>query len=236
MKMSIRIASQLSPLNVGQGDEPEDKSTQSVTGHMFYTLTEPNGSVYSFGFAPIKGGQAFGPGKVFTRDEWHYADRRYIRDIQVSAAEYKTLLDFGMYPESYGFNMNYNGASNMCITFTWRALEVAGLNPLGFVGDHVPINNRDDANLVGNPLFDIPGYDRFNPWLGRDAKIKGLQGIVRNRMYSLNRMRMVARPKNTERYKELYVGINIATNEPKIQQKTMYGSESGAPNTVVTAA
>lgn len=35
----------------------------------------------------------------------------------------------------------YNPITNSCVDFTWKALQNAGLNPDGFEGDLLPINN-----------------------------------------------------------------------------------------------
>ncbi|MCA3033073.1 MAG: hypothetical protein ING21_08410 [Burkholderiales bacterium] len=84
------------------------------------------------------------------------------------------MKNFGEDPfGSGGFSQRYNGLTNSCIDFTWKALEKGGLNPSGFQGDIWPTDNIDDVNNIGNPTTppgSTGGGDPFTglPWPGGD--------------------------------------------------------------------
>nr|WP_230949892.1 hypothetical protein [Xylella fastidiosa] len=64
------------------------------------------------------------------------------------------MKDFGEHPEDGGFNIKeYNGLTNSCIDFTWKALEIAGLNPNGFEGHLWPTFNIHDVKNINNTYF-----------------------------------------------------------------------------------
>jgi len=92
-------------------------------GHMWYEIVDDNGNAHSFGFSPIKGGAAVGPGTVHDSDTLYYGSVSTPGMIEVhaksiSTTEYQALLNFGLDPESYGFNKYYDGVTNSCIDFT----------------------------------------------------------------------------------------------------------------------
>lgn len=57
----------------------------------------------------------------------------YSRDINISKNEYNIL-------------------NNICVNFVWNALEYAGLNPKGFKGDNIPINNINNFEILAEAL------------------------------------------------------------------------------------
>jgi len=130
---------------------PVKESNPSTFGHMWYSLSDGSGDPVSYGFAPIKEGDPNGPGGVNPHgpDDKKYeidtndGDRRIV--IQLTQDQFNKMKDFGDHPEKYGFDMNYNGVLNSCIDFTWKALEVVGLNPNHFQGDILPKDNIDEV-------------------------------------------------------------------------------------------
>lgn len=106
---------------------PLSSGGTSAAGHMYFQVSD--GALHkSFGFAPTLSGETRGPGSVRIRDVAEYEKPFYARTIEISKAQFDKLKDFGENPEVHGFNMQYNGATNSCIDFTWSALNHAGLH------------------------------------------------------------------------------------------------------------
>lgn len=143
-KLTINISGIGSPLSDGGS---------SLTGHMWYSITDANGNTSSYGFAPAESGQAEGPGEVKYDDSSHYLVKEYTQDIEITDYQYNTLKDYGTDPNPYGFDTWYNGLSNSCVDFTWKALQLIGLNPNKFEGDLLPVNNIDDLKKLLGPGF-----------------------------------------------------------------------------------
>lgn len=99
----------------------------SFGGHMYYSIDD-GATVKSYGFSPIKHGEASGPGKVSFNDVDTYQKPYYSRTMEIDKAQYDKLEAFGVAPAKHGFNMEYHGAKNSCIDFTWDALNHAGLH------------------------------------------------------------------------------------------------------------
>jgi len=121
----------------GRGTNVSDDGTgnpgQSSVGHMWYELNNSQGQSESYGFAPVEHGDPFGPGKRYDNDSSNYQSRDYSRTIEITQAQYDAMKNFGDNPAANGFT-DYNGINNSCIDFTWKALEVGGLNPSGYEG------------------------------------------------------------------------------------------------------
>lgn len=69
------------------------------------------------------------------------------------------MKDFWDHPEKYGFDPDeYNGLSNNCIDYTWKALHAIGLNPTNFEGNLLPSHNADNVDkslykyIMGNGI------------------------------------------------------------------------------------
>lgn len=119
---------------------------ESVVGHMWISATSSTGVTASRGFAPITGGSPIGAGDVHRDDDQMYKATYYTGTITINDIQYGLLMDFSDNPEKYGFSMIYNGATNSCIDFTWKALQIAGLNPKLFEGNLMPPANADNAD------------------------------------------------------------------------------------------
>ncbi|PPU65546.1 hypothetical protein XpiCFBP4643_20770 [Xanthomonas pisi] len=130
----------------------------SFGGHMYYSIDDGT-TVKSYGFSPIKHGEASGPGKVSFNDVDTYQKPYYSRTMEIDKAQYEKLEAFGAAPAKHGFNMEYHGAKNSCIDFTWDALNHAGLHrktkdgiDKGFDGDIRPVENVDDIKSISAPF------------------------------------------------------------------------------------
>jgi len=117
----------------------------SYTGHMWYQLTDDYGNMNSYGFGPKGAATVDGPGAVNRIDSSYYKNRTYTRDVWISKARYDAMKAFGettakAAPDSWvavkditgtyqSFQLHYNGLFNSCVDYTWKAMEVGGLNP-----------------------------------------------------------------------------------------------------------
>ena len=167
-------------VNQGTAETENGRTSTSTAGHMWYTITDDNGHADSYGFAPIKEGDFDGRGDVNPRgkdDNERYAfdssenGGDYSRSITISQEQYDLLKDFGLRPQNYGFDKDhYNALTNSCIDFTWKALELSGLNPNGFQGDSWPTNNIDNIEKI-NPAN--PESANFEKSPDSDGLVKG---------------------------------------------------------------
>jgi hypothetical protein len=153
--LTVYVAAPGTPLLLSKGT--------SNAGHVYYSIDDGT-AANSYGFAPAKHGESSGPGKVFYSDAKDYKDPYYSRTMEIDKAQYEKLKEFGTDPAKYGFSMEYGGARNSCIDFTWGALNHAGLHRkslLGigdktFEGELKPLQNVDDIKSIPAP---IPGSD-----------------------------------------------------------------------------
>ncbi len=125
--ITIHIAGRHTPLSNGE---------KSFAGHMWYEIDDGYGNKNSFGFGRDHNAGLAGrvKGKVYYNDSEHYLGRAYSSTLTITSEQYFLLKEFGTYPTSYGFEPHYEGLTNSCIDFTWKALQQAGLNPNGFEG------------------------------------------------------------------------------------------------------
>lgn len=148
-RVTIYVAAPGTPLNSGGTSE---------AGHVYYSISEGQRSE-SYGFAPLIHGQSSGPGKVYHDDVADYKDPRYSRTMEISKEQYDKLQEFGKDPAKHGFDMQYGGATNSCIDFTWGALNHAGLHRdtvLGkdknYEGALKPLDNIRDIKSIDAPF------------------------------------------------------------------------------------
>lgn len=153
---------------------------------MWYQVNDYRKKPSSFGFAPEKHGNAFGKGKVYYDDIDNYQSTSYSKTIEITKDQYDKLIDFGNYPQKYGFDKDYNGLTNSCIDFTWKALSEVGLNKdADFDGNIWPTWNKSRADkLPGEaPLFPYgdDGKQCLKPWqdsVNRDGKYQVYDPLV----------------------------------------------------------
>lgn len=132
--VTIYTADPGTPLNDDFGNPKLDEETGnravSAAGHMWYEISDGNNK-NSYGFAPLETGIT-GNGAVTTNDTTHYEKPRYSRTIEITETQYNQLKNYGVLSvteKNPDFNLYYNGASNSCIDFTWKALKSADLTP-----------------------------------------------------------------------------------------------------------
>ncbi|MBO1537003.1 calcium-binding protein, partial [Pseudomonas sp. OA65] len=153
-------------VSVSDRGTPLSEGGASATGHLWYELISDDGSVLSFGFAPIEDGSPYGQGEVKRHDNEHYLETEYSQQIDITDYQYQTLLDYAQNPEAYGFSLWYAGWDNSCIDFVWKALDVAGLNEEGYEGAIWPTHNIDALRAE----LTMPWIRKLNDKLVGDLK------------------------------------------------------------------
>ncbi|MDR3028425.1 MAG: hypothetical protein LBV35_08230, partial [Acinetobacter sp.] len=151
--ITINIADRGTPVFHG------GEMTTSVAGHMWYEVSDGTSS-NSYGFAPREDNLKpyHGDGDVKFDDSANYQGRSYTRTIEITEDQYNKLVDFGRNSSDHGFSQTYDGLSNSCIDFTWKALNVAGLNPKDIDGALLPTSNIDDVAGIVNFDKDLEDY------------------------------------------------------------------------------
>jgi hypothetical protein len=117
----------------------------STPGHMFYVI-EHGAEKKSYGLAPKEHGNINGPGVVYDNDDRNYKDPLHQRTLEITKEQYQKLKDFGDKPQQFGFSTYYADVRNNCVDFTWKALELAGLNAT--VTAPAPISPTNGAKRV----------------------------------------------------------------------------------------
>ena len=140
-------------INIADRGAPLSDGGTSAAGHMWYELADNQGQLSSYGFAPDEEhhGKPFSPGQVYSNDSANYQKPAYSRTIEITQPQYDAMKSFGDNPSSAGFSTRYNGLTNSCIDFTWKALQQAGLNPSGFEGHIWPTWNERAVSMITNP-------------------------------------------------------------------------------------
>ena len=150
----------------------------STVGHMWISL-DPDGAgireATSIGFAPIKAGYPIGAGQIKWDDDKKYASTSYTGTISINDSQYSKLIDFASNPSKYAFNMTYNGASNSCIDFVWKALEIVKINSTGEQGELLP-----DANIG---ILDRTLYGYLHNSFGGHGDIFGIRSTSTDVIY-----------------------------------------------------
>ncbi|MDY4378875.1 hypothetical protein SOV92_13695 [Pectobacterium brasiliense] len=201
------------PLNDDYGNPELDKNTEerivSTAGHMWFKISiisDSNPEQDSYGFAPIKSGM-IGNGFVTKKDNIHYENPYYSREIEVKEYQYDKLKEFGdsaVNKSNKYFDLYYNGATNSCIDFTWQALRHAGLIPTStwndfsrynqkkkkagkFDGDLKVINNIPhvksipapfpDSDLNSEKYNEIPDRTRLQKFFSQNDSVQNDENI-----------------------------------------------------------
>ncbi|HTJ93196.1 MAG TPA: hypothetical protein VL424_08820, partial [Pararobbsia sp.] len=155
-KITILIANPKTPYT----DPNNGKTTPSTFGHVWYQLENSDTDRKSYGFAPHRDyhGQPFAPGDVVSTDTGAYGGHLlYIRKEEITKAQYDTLKTFSelalnaapgstvaasdVSGKRHTFTLHYNGLTNSCIDYVWKALDIAGINRAVFEGALLPTTN-----------------------------------------------------------------------------------------------
>ena len=146
-----------------------DTIRNSLAGHVYYSISDGQ-TERGYGFSPIQSG-AQGPGQVVANEHRVYQDPAYSRTMQINESQYRALKDYGdsgLRGDSKYFDLEYNGATNSCIDFTWGALNHAGLHrehrlPFGYRlqdkdydGTVKPLDNIREFRRIPDPVPDSP--------------------------------------------------------------------------------
>ena len=109
-------------------------TTYSTPGHLYWSISDGT-TVNGYGFGPRDAGDMSGPGRVSMFDHLEYQNPMYERTMAISREQYEALKAFGdrtIDGDDPRFNSssitNSYGLGNNCVDYTWKALEVAGLD------------------------------------------------------------------------------------------------------------
>ncbi|ACZ12026.1 calcium-binding protein [Sulfurospirillum deleyianum] len=150
----------------------------SATGHMWYSISDGT-STESHGFAPAKDGMPLWEGEIKPDDDENYGSTYYTGTIVIDYNQYIKLQQFGNFENLNGnpfdFSSFYNGLTNSCIDYVWKALNIIGMNPSDFEGQTWPTSNADDADKsLYNYLFgNTSGWSSSNASKGNYDAIYG---------------------------------------------------------------
>ncbi|MFM0047514.1 beta strand repeat-containing protein [Paraburkholderia sediminicola] len=154
--LTVNIAAMGTILNTGK---------PSISGHMWYVVTDDSGVQHQYGFAPISEFSSNGPGKVYSDDNSTYGTPAFTRSVTISDSQAQALEDFGA--NTPGFSSNYNVLTNNCVTFTWAALATIGIsNPLVIDptgAATLPIFDQDDVRIALSAFEFANGQSAGNP-------------------------------------------------------------------------
>ncbi|MDR1285098.1 MAG: hypothetical protein LBJ88_02735 [Campylobacteraceae bacterium] len=158
--LSIKVALPGTPFLKETGEFDTDNKTKEIktsqAGHMWYSISDGENSV-SYGFFSVNKGP-MGPGDISTEDDAQYYKPYYTRTIEITKEQYDQLNTYGKSTkeeENPNFEMSYNGLSNSCIDFTWKALNSAGIQHREdneFDGNLKPANNIDNIKSITAPF------------------------------------------------------------------------------------
>ncbi|WP_152540919.1 hypothetical protein [Luteimonas huabeiensis] len=191
--VTIYVAAPGAPIQRLDGDATQT----SQAGHVYYSVSDGK-TENGYGFSPIQSGMR-GPGHVVRDEHEMYLNPAYARTMEITAAQYDALRDYGeqgVAKDERYFDLDYNGATNSCIDFTWGALNHAGLHrrielPLGFElqdkdydGALKPLDNIREFKRIPDPVPGsphnreqenaLPERTRWQRLLSEDESQRGL--------------------------------------------------------------
>ena len=108
--------------------------THSQLDQMWYELSDGKSPAASFGLVhDVEGqGQPFAIGQISFMDRTTMQKRIYSRTVAVSRQEFDSMQNFAFNPTAAGFDLQYVGPKNRGVAFTWKAMELADMNPAGY--------------------------------------------------------------------------------------------------------
>lgn len=108
--------------------------THSLPDQMWYELNDGKNPPASYGLVHDveRQGQPFGIGQISFVDRTTMQKRIYSRTVELSREEFDAMQNFAMNPAAAGFDLHYVGPRNRGVAFTWKAMELADMNPAGY--------------------------------------------------------------------------------------------------------
>jgi len=160
------MTNQTVTVHIAPSGNPLSDGTTSITGHMWFTLTDALGNERSYGFAPRGDGDPWGPGEVKLTDDRHYVNPPYNYTREITEEQFIKMESFAEKAQQQandgtGRWEEYSGVWNSCVDFTWEALNQAGLTDTpedGWQGNLLPWFNR--WNVEKNFMHQDP----FEKW------------------------------------------------------------------------
>ena len=129
---------------------PMSGGDKSGPGHMWYSIGDGTGPEKSYGFGPKISAPGW-KGVLTTDDNSTYLEK-HGKTREITKAQYEALEKFGEDPSSFGFSTGwYNAFTHSCVDFTWKAVNVIGLNPFDFEGYLSPYMNIGNIERIGDP-------------------------------------------------------------------------------------
>src|SRR6185369_13394620 len=141
---------------------PLEGGGTSLTGHMYYTLTDADGTSYSYGFAPVNHGQAFGPGEVYTNDTTTYTSYSNKWEFPLSQSQFDNVHSWSEVSRQTGSYGDYSGTFNNCVTFTFEAMAQASGLPQPMEGHNLnlPSWTKTDVDYIYNTYMRQPQFNK----------------------------------------------------------------------------
>lgn len=123
---------------------PEGGETISRTGHAWYQVID-DGNPFSAGFGPANSKTQLSSvqGAISRVDESAYGgEPAYTMTYEITKRQLDILIEFSKNPGKFGFDQNsYNALTNSCVDFVVHALKAIGMNPGGYDGNLLPMDN-----------------------------------------------------------------------------------------------
>jgi hypothetical protein len=141
-------------VHIAEVNAPLSGGGLSLTGHMWFTITDEFGNKSSYGFAPKLEGDPYGPGKIYETDDIHYIDspKKHDYEREITEDQYNKIKDFSenakrQAEQHIGRWADYEGINNSCVDFAWGGMGAGGLvDTGGWQGNILPGNNQSDMN------------------------------------------------------------------------------------------
>ena len=138
--------------------DPQSGQTHlSSEGHVWYEVIKPDGTtIVQAGFAPVDQKTTVAPvlGEVKRTDGSAYAgDSYFTAAYNITANQADMLGNYAKDPTQYGFSLTYWAGSNSCVDYVWEGLSVIGMNPSGYEGALLPMDNIARFSTLSNTGF-----------------------------------------------------------------------------------
>jgi len=139
-------------INIESMGTPRSDGGASKAGHMWYSLHDSStGDRDDYGFTDEDvDGDGLDDVSKTDRNDYTTDESAYSKTVEITRAQYDAMRNFGEDPSQCGFVRDYNAATNSCVDFVYKALEVGGFNPAGEEGYAFPMDNRANIDYLLN--------------------------------------------------------------------------------------